>query len=280
MTPPKFSIVTTCKGRLDFLKRSLPTFARQTETEVVVVDYDCPEGTGDWVAANFPGVRVAAVTSAPIFNLSRARNIGAGRAEAPWLVFCDADQLLAPSFASALSGSLVPGTYLRVWRDTPWGPKRMGVPLACEAAVFRAVGGYDDAFRGWGMEDREICERLDRSGIREVLGPASLVETLTHSNAARSSFYERPIDVSLVIGHYYARIKQRHFETTGRALTDEQRHSTFGQVERAVVARLPTLRAMRPSTYVLRAPSRRGQRASEHRRCANITGRGRTRSPK
>ncbi len=114
----------------------------------------------------------------------------------------------------------------------------MGVPLACEAAVFRAVGGYDDAFRGWGMEDREICERLDRSGIREVLGPASLVETLTHSNAARSSFYERPIDVSLVIGHYYARIKQRHFETTGRALTDEQRHSTFGQVERAVVAAL------------------------------------------
>jgi hypothetical protein len=43
---PKFSIVTTWKGRLRDLQQSLPTFVSQAAAEVVVVDYDCPEGTG------------------------------------------------------------------------------------------------------------------------------------------------------------------------------------------------------------------------------------------
>jgi glycosyltransferase involved in cell wall biosynthesis len=91
MTSPTFSIVTCCKGRLEFLKRSLPTFVQQAETEVVVVDYDCPDGTKDWVAAHYPDVRVAAVADAPLFNLSRARNIGADVARGQWLVLCDAE---------------------------------------------------------------------------------------------------------------------------------------------------------------------------------------------
>ena len=238
MSLPTFSIVTSCKGRLDFLKRALPTFVQQPQTEVVVVDYDCPDGTKDWVAAHFPDVQVAAVTDAPIFNLSRARNVGAKLARAPWLVFCDADQLLVPSFASELLARLVPGTYLRTLRDMPLGPLKQGVPLACEAATFWAVGGYDDAFRGWGPEDREFIDRLDRSGIREVLGAATLVETLPHDNAARSSFYEHKIDVSMVINHHYAKIKQRYFETRGQWFTDEQRHSTYRVVEQAVLASL------------------------------------------
>ena len=113
MTAPGLSIVTCCKGRLEHLKRALPTFVAQAESEVIVVDYDCPDRTGDWVAAHFPAVRVAKVAEAPIFNISRARNVGAGLARAPWLAFCDADNLLAPSFASEILARIVPGMYLR-----------------------------------------------------------------------------------------------------------------------------------------------------------------------
>ena len=238
MAAPRLSIVTCCKGRLEYLQRALPTFVEQSESEVIVVDYDCPEGTKDWVAAHFPAVRVTTVGDAPIFNLSRARNAGATLARASWLVFCDADQLLTPSFASQLLARMVPGTYLRTLRDTPFGSLKQGVPLACEAATFWAVGGYDDAFRGWGPEDREFIDRLDRSGIREVLGAANMVETLQHSNAVRSSFYEHAIELSAVINHHYARIKQRYFETRGQWFTDTQRHSTYRMVEQAVLASL------------------------------------------
>jgi hypothetical protein len=238
MTAPALSIVTCCKGRLEFLERSLPTFVCQAATEVVVVDYVCPDGTKDWVGAHFPEVRVAAVVDAPLFNLAHARNVGARLARAPWLAFCDADQLLAPSFASDALARLGPGTYLRTLRDMPSGALKQGVPLVCATATFWAVGGYDDAFRGWGPEDREFIDRLDRSGARELLGPATMVQTLPHSNAARSSFYEHAIEISTVINHHYARIKQRYFETRGQWFTDAQRHSTYRQVEHAVLASL------------------------------------------
>jgi glycosyltransferase involved in cell wall biosynthesis len=238
MAAPRLSIVTCCKGRLEHLKRALPTFVVQSESEVIVVDYDCPERTKDWVAAQFPAVRVTTVTGAPIFNVSRARNVGARLARAQWLAFCDADNLLAPSFASEILARQTPGTYMRTLRNTPSGPVRRPVPLVCEAATFWAVGGYDDAFCGWGYEDWELIDRLDRSGIKEALGVEVLVETLPHSNARRGRFYEREIDVSAVINNHYATIKRRYFETRSLWFTDSQRHSVYRSVEHAVLAAL------------------------------------------
>ena len=238
MTPPTFSIVTTCKGRLEFLKRSLPTFVRQPETEVVVVDYGCPNGTKDWVAAHFPSVRIGSVTGEPFFNLSHARNVGAKLATAPWLVFCDADNLLADSFASEVSSRLAPNTYLRTLKNAPSGPRAAAYPLICETAVHGALGGHDDAFRGWGMEDLDFLHRLRERGAREVLVPSGFVENLPHSEAERSTYYEHSMEVSAVTNAYYARIKQRHFETVGLWLNDEQRHATYGQIEGAVLAAL------------------------------------------
>lgn len=238
MAAARLSIVTCCKGRLEHLRRALPTFVEQSESEVIVVDYDCPDRTKDWVAAHFPSVRIAIVTEAPIFNLSHARNVGARLARAPWLAFCDADNLLPPSFASELLARTVPGMYLRTLRNTPLGPKKQWIPLVCEAETFWAVGGYDDALRGWGPEDRELIDRLDRSGIKEGHGTAALVETLPHSNAERSTHYEHPIDVSAVISRHYLEIKRRYFETRSQWLTDAQRHSTYRAVEQAVLASL------------------------------------------
>ena len=241
MATVRLSIVTYCKGRLEHLKRALPTFVEQSESEVIVVDYDCPDRTKDWVAAHFPTVRVALVTDAPIFNLSRARNVGARLARAPWLAFCDADNLLPPSFVSELLPQMVPGSYLRTLRNTPFGPKKKWIPLICEAAAFWAVGGYDDAIRGWGPEDQELIDRLDRSGIKEGHGTAALVETLPHNDAVRSTYYEQTIDVSGVISNFYAKIKRRYFETRSQWFTDSQRYSTYRAVEQAVLASLAEL---------------------------------------
>jgi len=234
MTGPAFSIVTTCKGR----QRALPTFVAQAAAEVIVVDYDCPDRTKDWIAAHCPEVRVAAVTESPIFNLSRARNIGAELARAPWLVLCDADNMLAASFTREVQRLVVPGTYLRISRDTPQGVRKLNIPLVCEAPTYREIGGYDDALSGWGAEDWEFVQRLEHRGVREVLGPATLFESLPHSNDLRSRFHEHDIYVSMVINHFYAKIKERHFQTRGRWLTAGQRHATHDQVRQAVLASL------------------------------------------
>jgi len=234
MTHPRLSIVTCCKGRLKYLKQTLPTFVAQAESEVVVVDYDCPEGTDEWVATSFPEVRRVAVTEAPVFNLSRARNLGAAHARAAWLLFCDADDLLSSSFSSDVLRLAVPGTYQRTLRRN----KPASVPLACEATTFSAVGGYDDAMQGWGMEDVEFTARLGKSGVREVIGSAKVLENLWHSRAEVIRYYEQTVEVSVVVNHYYCYIKGRYFETAGRWFTDEQRRSTYAGVQRAVLASL------------------------------------------
>jgi hypothetical protein len=136
---------------------------------------------------------------------------------------------------------MVPGMYLRTLRNTPSGPKKQWIPLVCEAATFWAVGGYDDALRGWGPEDRELIDRLDRSGFKEGHGTAVLVETLPHTNAARSTYYEHTIDVSAIISFHYMAIKRRYFETRSQWFTDAQRHSTYRAVEQAVLASLGEL---------------------------------------
>ena len=39
-----------------------------------------------------------------------------------------------------------------------------GGALWVDAAFYRTLGGYDERFRGWGFEDREVCLRLERAG--------------------------------------------------------------------------------------------------------------------
>lgn len=252
MAHPRLSIVTCCKGRLKYLKQTLPTFVAQAASEVVVVDYDCPEKTGEWVASHFPDVRLVTLVGAPIFNASRARNLGAEHARAPWLLFCDADDLLSPSFSSDVLSLVEPGTYQRTLRRNKPGP----IPLACEAATFGAVGGYDDAMQGWGMEDVELITRLGLSGVREVIGSAAVVENLWHSRAEVIRYYEQKVEVSVVINHYYCYIKRRYFETAGSWFTDAQRHSTYASVQRVVVASLadPALDAIFDIPVVASAP--------------------------
>jgi len=234
MVIPRLSIVTCCKGRLKYLKQALPTFVAQPESEVVVVDYDCPEGTKDWVAANYPEVRLVVVSGEPVFNASRARNLGAKDARASWLVFCDADDLLSSSFSSDVLRLAEPGTYQRGLRRNKPAP----IPLACEAITFSVLGGYDDAMQGWGMEDVEFMIRLGQSGVREVIGSAAVVENLWHTRAEVIRYYEHKVEISLVINHYYCFIKGRYFQAAGRWFTDKQRYSTYASVREAVLALL------------------------------------------
>ena len=61
---PKFSIITTCMGRLDHLKQTLPRLLEQPDCEVIVVDWSCPQDTAGYVAKHFPAVNVVAGCSA------------------------------------------------------------------------------------------------------------------------------------------------------------------------------------------------------------------------
>lgn len=223
--------ITTCKGRLAHLKQTLPRVAGQPGLSCVVVDYSCPDGTAGWVAANFPQVRVVRVEGERGFNLSRARNIGAQAADAPWLGFFDADILLDPGFASVLVPRLVTG---RFYRPNPVTYQTWG-SIICHRDDFAAVGGYDEAYIGWGGEDDDLITALTLAG-RQVAGfSAALLSEIPHSDEERMRFNAiKDHRVQSRISQFYLQIKLDLARLMGRSPSLEERRAVYGEIQRVI----------------------------------------------
>lgn len=180
------TIITTCKGRLVHLKQTLPLMVAQKPDEVIVVDYDCPDGTGDWVEANFPQVKVVRAGQPDGgFNVSRARNLGAEAATSEWLYFVDADIRLAPTCLGTLRPHLKSGSYYVPLLSHGTTTDIWGSNL-CRAEDLAAAGGYDEVIRGWGHEDEDFYLRLELLGLERHHYSPALLEAIPHDDAMRN----------------------------------------------------------------------------------------------
>ena len=213
-----FSIITTCKGRLEHLKQTLPRMLEQGAAEVIVVDYSCPDGTAAWVGENFPAARVVTVEGESGFSNWRARNAGAGAATGDLLLFCDADTILAPNAGEAIASALPPRTFGFFKRNATARFNKAGLRLgsnqlrgfhAIPAAAYRRLGGYDEVLRGWGAGgDTDLEERLAMAGIgSQALDPALVEDVIQHDNADRTRHHADSIKVSYCAGLLYRRAK-------------------------------------------------------------------------
>ncbi|RTL56985.1 MAG: glycosyltransferase [Rhodocyclaceae bacterium] len=236
---PGISFITTCKGRLAHLKETLPLLAAQGgEHEVIVVDYDCPQGAAAWVAENFPTVRVVRESNAPEFKAGRARNLGAAVARQPWLMFVDADVRLPPAFGNYIQPALAPGRYLRA---APTQADTYGTCLVAKQD-FERQGGYDEVLRGWSSEDDDLYSRLERyGGCTLATFPGALLTALVHDDALRMQF--RGSDGKW-LGHqingFYLHIKYDLMRLLAAPRLDMPlRVSLYEEVRRAVLAVAP-----------------------------------------
>jgi glycosyltransferase involved in cell wall biosynthesis len=239
---PRFSIITTCKGRLAHLRQSLPRFLQQADSETVVVDYDCPDGTTAAVERDFPPARVVAVREAPLFNPAHARNLGAAAAQGEWLVFVDADILVAPDFLeTAAAGLKGPGTVFR-FGATKDGVRGINGTCILHRDDFAALGGYDEVLDCYGGEDNDLYFRLELLGVRSQMLDTALVDAiLTHDDAARvrfTRFGSKPRQQR--INSAYLLVKGTLLRQLGAAgLAEPQRRQLYGLV-RDVVERAGT----------------------------------------
>lgn len=251
---PRFSIVTTCKGRLHHLKESLPRFLKQRDTEVIVVDYDCPDGTGDYVRRTHPEAKVVTVADAPIFNISHARNLGAEAATGEWLAFLDADVMVTPRMFERLAATVKPPSVSSRGansRETkPQGPKyyRFGsgnLSLFGSCLVrredFRDVQGYDAVIQSYGGEDNDLYSRLEWHKIARTYLDGKLVEgCLDHSQEERVQFFKRKsLPESIQINTAYRVVKLALLQQSGLPeLPEEKRQALYVTVRRSVKSAL------------------------------------------
>ena len=152
--------------------------------ELVVCDNNSTDRTAE--IAREAGARVV---FEPVNQIARARNAGAAAAAGNWLVFVDADSTPTPELfaeaAAAMAGGrcvaggctvafpadtgaaprLVVGLWNLVSRATRWAA---GSFMFCEAAAFRALGGFSEAL--YASEEIELFRRLKRFARRERRG--------------------------------------------------------------------------------------------------------------
>ena len=226
-----FCYITTCKGRLEHLKQTLPRVVDQPDVSCVVVDYACPDNTADWVAANFPQVTVIRVTGESGFNAARARNLGARAAKAPWLAFFDADIRWAPEFARKVIPGLQADYFYRAQPVTPqnWGS------LICQRRDFEAIDGYDEAFTGWGGEDDDLMMRLALLGRKSAGYSAELIDEIPHDEAARVRFHDiKDRALQHRINMLYMQAKLDLSRLLGGPLPLETRQQLNGEVKRII----------------------------------------------
>jgi GT2 family glycosyltransferase len=171
-------------------------------SEVIVVDDSSTDGSADFLASGYRGVRL--VRPAERLGALRARNCGGALASRPLIVFADAHVAPSPGWVDQLAAALSepdvaavgpgvsvmgrPGTtaYGHVWKDPAlswrWlskqGDRPYEVPMlpgcfyGLRREVFERTGGFDDGLLIWGTGDSELSLRLWLLGYRCLVVPA------------------------------------------------------------------------------------------------------------
>ena len=227
-----FAFIVPCKGRLEHLQRSLPPRLGLPDVENLVVDYDCPDGAGDWVQEHAPEARVVRVEGAPYYNASAARNVGAAMARADWLVFVHADVIVGRAFLSQVQARCEPGVFL----EAPRVSDAAGT-LVVSQEDFRRVGGYDDTYEGWGEEDIDFRDLLVESGLRPLVLSEGLFETIDHDDELRTQFFEQKDRVvSLAAHRVYRAVKFDLLRLRGEAMSEEMRRDIWATITSQVAS--------------------------------------------
>ena len=224
---PQLSFVTICMARLSFLKQTLPHMIAQPGCEVIVVDYSCPENTGDWVEANHPQVRVLRMPGHTTVNVTRARNAGAAIVQAPWICFIDADIVLDPAFATTVLPQVKPGHFYRAH------PQSTGIvgTFIVSRDDFEKSGGYDEVFRTYGDDDYDMYDNLRFLGVTEGRYPAQLVRHLPHGHDRRTENFEfRDHLKGVLVNRCYRIVKWELAKTRGKAFDPQERQTLYEEL--------------------------------------------------
>lgn len=242
-----FSIITTCKGRLGHLQQTLPAMASQPGVEVVVVDYDCPEGTADWVKRYYPTVNTIKVENRPTFNASEGRNLGAAAANGHWLCFMDADVIPDFGFSRHVAEKLEAGCFYTV---SPFVQELYGTCIVPREA-YRRVGGYDEVMEPWSYEDKDMYVRLKEMGLVEDHYPAALLTAIEHNDATRVQFVSSDNRWETMRRNaFYHHAKLLVTRALGAPLDEDNRRQLYAEIKRltaetpdrsAVTIRLPDI---------------------------------------
>lgn len=201
--PISLSVVIPCYNAEATLGEQLGAVAEQSwpgEWEVVVADNGSTDGSRQ-VAESFRGrlPSLSVVDASGRGGPGHSRNVGAAHARGDALVFCDADDVVAPGWLRAMGEALTEHALVSARYDAdrlnppavveargrhqtegvnpytypPYLPHAGGGGLGVHRRLHRQIGGFDEDLPA--LEDTDYCWRLQLAGEELVPVPDALV---------------------------------------------------------------------------------------------------------
>ena len=193
--------ITTCKGRLSHLKRTLPAFAAEFE-QVIVVDWDCPDNTAEYCyRLGISNIAPLYIPNGDVFHKTAAMNAGARfaiKGGADRLCFIDADTMIIREGLRAELETLTPD------KISITGPKHFAhsqlVGFLCvQKNRFEEINGFNEDYIGWGYEDLDMRMRLIcDAGCKPMWIDETMFASIRHHNDERSKFQSDSLQASAI----------------------------------------------------------------------------------
>lgn len=208
----KLSVIIPAFNAADTIGVQLEALTRQVWSgpwEVIVADNGSTDGTINVVKQYvdcLPSLRI--VNASDRRGAGHARNIGADEASGDALLFCDADDEIAPGWLTAmgnaltkydfvasrlddekLNGKWVLGarrspqkTGLQPYKYPPYLPHAATAGLGVKRSIHEAVEGFDESF--YKLQDTDYCWRIQLAGAKLHFVPDALVHMRFRDDAA------------------------------------------------------------------------------------------------
>lgn len=201
--PIDLSVIVAARNAATTLPAQLEALAAQRgdgHWELIVADNGSTDATAELVrrrAADWPELHLVDASGQP--GAGHARNLGALTARGRWLAFCDADDVVADDWVTAITAALahtplVAGRLDWERLNSPDLRRSRALPqvdglqstdplpglghaaasnLGVHAALFHALGGFDLGARF--LQDTDLCWRAQLSGTPLVFAPDAVV---------------------------------------------------------------------------------------------------------
>ncbi len=218
----KISFCTTCKGRLEHLKQTLPQNladnADYPNIEFVILDYNSRDGLGDWIQKNYADeiesgrIRYVHYPEPEHFQLAHAKNMAHRMATGDVLVNLDADNYTGLGYAHwanerfTANQDIIIRPGLNHHHTSGSGPVRGRI--AIHRDHFMKLHGYDERITSWGQhggDDNNLTDRAKASGLRWVdPAPDHIGDFIQHDDEMRvmhASQEDREISTDIIEQH-------------------------------------------------------------------------------